>query len=193
MLLAIIMEILLVLPMMQIGEAIIPSGLSDKERYNTGYKWGCSDARAGGHTYLNSHPTHTRIFMSGYYKGYATCFSGETPSPSITSSINRKNVFNNLSNCKAIEKYLTHSCSYYVTPEGLLSQQGKRAYGCISNGVLLTAGTYAVNAATPPLFIIGSLELLSIPTGCGGIVNWALLKSDVSGATVFLRLLGLIG
>jgi hypothetical protein len=40
--------------------------LTDNERYNTGYSHGCSDAKSGGHPYLNSHPSHTPIFMNGY-------------------------------------------------------------------------------------------------------------------------------
>jgi hypothetical protein len=42
--------------------------------------------------------------------------------------------------------------------------------GCIRNGVLLGVGGLATGL---PLFlIIGGLKALSVPTGCGNIVNW---------------------
>jgi hypothetical protein len=70
-----------------IGGLLIPSqivlGLTYNERYASGYSHGCSDARAGGHPYLNSHPTHTEAFMGGYNDGYhvgkTTGCNGEGP------------------------------------------------------------------------------------------------------------------
>jgi hypothetical protein len=47
--------------------------LSDIDRWQSGYDHGCDDARGGGHAYLNTHPTHTKIFMGGYEDGYQDC------------------------------------------------------------------------------------------------------------------------
>jgi hypothetical protein len=38
--------------------------LTPKERYASGFGHGCSDAKAAGHPYLNTHPTHTIYFMN---------------------------------------------------------------------------------------------------------------------------------
>lgn len=34
--------------------------------YDPGYNQGCSDARLGGHPYINQNPTHIQVFMNGY-------------------------------------------------------------------------------------------------------------------------------
>ena len=81
--------------------------LTDNERYNTGYSHGCSDAKSGGHPYLNSHPSHTPIFMSGYQQGYAACSSSHIPSPTTTVSVNRNSMFTDQNMCSAVQTYLT--------------------------------------------------------------------------------------
>ena len=166
------------------------SALTDNERSRQGYSHGCSDAKMGGHPYLNSHPTHTAIFMAGYNDGYASCSSGNTQRPSAITPANRNNLFSDLNNCKAIEKYLIHLCNYYVNSKGVLTQQGKIAKQCISNGLLLSG--VGLIGRLQPLAIIGILEPASERTGCGGIVKWTLLKSDVAAATLFLQLLQVI-
>ena len=41
----------------------INNGLTDADRFNSGFDLGCSDGKTAGHSYLNSHPTHTaRIY-----------------------------------------------------------------------------------------------------------------------------------
>jgi len=54
-----------------------------------------------------------------------------------------------------------------VYPDGTLTQAGQTAVGCIRNGVLLGLGGLATGL---PLFLI--IGGLSVPTGCGNIVNW---------------------
>ena len=169
--------------------------LTDTERYNTGYSHGCSDAKLGGHPYLNSHPSHTPIFMNGYQQGYAACSSSHTPSPSTTVTVNRNNMFSDQNMCKAVQTYLMLSCSAYVKSNGVLTAKGQVAKNCISNGIiltgagyLLTGGTIAARGVAP---IIGILQPLSEATGCGGIVNWQKLSQDTDGAVAFLGLLGI--
>jgi hypothetical protein len=165
-------------------------GLTDNERYNTGYSWGCSDARKGGHPYLISHPTHTPIFMNGYDKGYASCSSGNTQTPSTASSVNRNNMFSDQNMCKSVQKYLIKPCSSYVKSNGVLTDEGIGAKRCISNGMLLSG--VGLMGHLPPLTIIGILEPASEGTGCGGIVKWQVMRNDVQAATVFLTLLEII-
>jgi hypothetical protein len=169
--------------------------LTDSERYNTGYDWGCSDARKGGHPYLNSHPSHTAIFMNGYKNGYAACSTGKAPTPSTASSVNRNNMFNDLSMCQAVQKYLTQSCSSYVNSNGILTKEGTRAKGCITNGIMLTGVGYLFSQGSiftlGPIPIINILKPLAESTGCGGIVKWNELSTDSTAATTFLNILGI--
>ncbi len=92
--------------------------------------------------------------------------------------------------CNAVEKYLVSPCSTYVNSYGVLSVEGQRAKGCISNGIMLTGA--GLIGHLPVEVIIGILKPLSQTTGCGGIVNWGLLETDVFSASAFLRLLGII-
>jgi hypothetical protein len=169
--------------------------LTDNERYNTGYNHGCSDAKSGGHPYLNSHPSHTPIFMNGYQEGYAACSSSHTPSPSTTVTVNRNNIFSDQNLCKAVQTWLTLPCNSYVNSNGVLTTEGKRAKGCISNGILLTGAGYLLSHGTIASLgtgpIINILKPLSVATGCGGIVDWQRLSQDTDGAVAFLGLLGI--
>jgi hypothetical protein len=169
--------------------------LTDTERYNTGYNHGCSDAKLGGRPYLNSHPSHTPIFMNGYQQGYAACSSSHTPSPSTTITVNRNNIFSDQNLCKAVQTWLTLSCSSYVNSNGVLTSEGERAKGCITNGALLTgAGYYFAPGALAllgPKGVINILKPLAESSGCGGIVEWQKLSQDTDSATALLNLLGI--
>jgi hypothetical protein len=72
--------------------------------------------------------------------------------------------------CNQVQSLLVQSCGDLVYPHGTLTQAGQTAVGCIRNGVVLGLGGLATGL---PLFlIIGGLKALSVPTGCGNIVNW---------------------
>ena len=72
--------------------------------------------------------------------------------------------------CNQVQSLLVRSCGDLVYPDGTLTQAGQTAVGCIRNGVVLGLGGLATGL---PLFlIIGGLKTLSVPTGCGNIVNW---------------------
>jgi hypothetical protein len=109
---------------------------------------------------------------------------------SVLAQTTRYNMFNDLSLCQAVQKYLVYPCSDYVKSTGKLTVEGKRAKGCISNGIMLSGiGLYA---HLPPLAIIGILKPLSEATGCGGIVGWSTIAADVYTASAFLRFMGII-
>jgi hypothetical protein len=65
---------------------------------------------------------------------------------------------------------LVQSCGDLVYSDGTLTQVGQTALGCITNGASLGLGGLA--AGLPLFLIIGGLKALSVPTGCGNIVNW---------------------
>ena len=72
--------------------------------------------------------------------------------------------------CNQVQSLLVQSCGDLVYHDGTLTQAGQTAVGCIRNGVVLGLGGLATGL---PLFlIIGGLKALSVPTGCGNIVNW---------------------
>jgi hypothetical protein len=72
--------------------------------------------------------------------------------------------------CNRVQSLLVQPCGNLVSPYGTLTQAGHTAVGCITNGALLGLGGLAYGL---PLFlIIGGLKALSVPTGCGNIVNW---------------------
>ena len=78
--------------------------------------------------------------------------------------------------CNQVQSLLVQSCGDLVNSDGTLTQSGDTAVGCIRNGVLLGLGGLATGL---PLFlIIGGLKALSIPSGCGNIVNWDAANLD---------------
>jgi hypothetical protein len=75
-----------------------------------------------------------------------------------------------------VQSLLVKSCGDLVYLDGTLTQSGQTAVGCIRNGVLLGLGGLATGL--PLLLIIGGLKALSVPTGCGNIVNWDAANLD---------------
>jgi hypothetical protein len=72
--------------------------------------------------------------------------------------------------CNQVQSLLLQFCGDLVNSDGTLTQSGDTAVGCIRNGVFLGLGGLATGL---PLFlIIGVLKALSVPAGCGNIVNW---------------------
>src|SRR5215469_11716133 len=72
--------------------------------------------------------------------------------------------------CNQVQSLLVQSCDDLVYHDGALTQAGQTAVGCIRNGVVLGLGGLA--SGLPLILIIGGLKALSVPTGCGNIVNW---------------------
>ena len=145
--------------------------------YDSGYNHGCSDARLGGHSYLNQNPTHTQVFMNGYNTGYSAC---GTTSQEDWSGV-----------CSTIEWGLMNTCSTYVLPGGELTQEGIRAKNCISGGAFLSGASYLLTSGLIPTdLIIKGLEVLAPGNGCGGVVNFDALRSNVGNALGLLQVLG---
>lgn len=144
MLLLMTSTILLLIPL-QYGEAIITPGLTNKKKYDTGYSWGCSDARKsytannGGLTlpYLDKHPTHTEIFMDGYWKGFNHCSFSDTdtaPGPKQGNKI----VINWLKVCKSLDFFISEPCNTLTSEDGLTpTEEGDKVLRCIAGGGLL--------------------------------------------------------
>ena len=92
-------------------------------------------------TLLSSIPT---LASTGY---------SQAPTQSLA---NCQNLFNDLNMCSAVEKYLVSPCSTYVDYNGVLSIEGQRAKGCISNGIMLTGA--GLISHVPVEMIVGILK-----------------------------------
>jgi hypothetical protein len=79
--------------------------------------------------------------------------------------------------CNQVQSLLVQSCGDLVNSDGTLTQSGDTAVGCIRNGVVLGLGALAITPLSLPLIIDG-LKALSVPTGCGNIVNWDAANLD---------------
>jgi hypothetical protein len=78
--------------------------------------------------------------------------------------------------CNQVQSLLVQSCGDLVNSDGTLTQSGETTVGCIRNGLVLGLGGLATGL--PLLLIIGGLKALSIPSGCGNIVNWDAANLD---------------
>jgi hypothetical protein len=113
-------------------EAKITPGLTNQERYDQGYQWGCSDVRKGGQPYLKGHPTHTAIFMKGYYAGYVDC--SKSSSSSASTRINWGEICRN----PIVDFAIAEPCRTLTTSDGFtLTAEGQRVLKCIAGGGLL--------------------------------------------------------
>jgi hypothetical protein len=70
--------------------------------------------------------------------------------------------------CNQVQSLLVRSCGDLVYPDGTLTQPGQTAVGCIRNGVVLGLGGLATGLPISDNW----WKFLSVPTGCGNIVNW---------------------
>jgi hypothetical protein len=127
----------------------------------------CSGFYAAHKEVLN--PTSNR--GQGVNQGMTTGGSGQVQQSSGPD-------WNNI--CSQVQRYglLVQSCADLVYPDGTLTQKGQTAVGCIRNGVVLGVGALAITPLSLPLIIDG-LKALSVPTGCGNIVNWDAANLDV--------------
>ena len=76
--------------------------------------------------------------------------------------------------CNDLQTALVSSCDVLVNPDNILTREGERAVGCIRNGIALAGGGSLLLSLPLPL-VIGALQILEEPTGCGGIVEWGLI------------------
>jgi hypothetical protein len=87
--------------------------------------------------------------------------------------------------CNTLDPVLIQSCDQLVFADGTLTEDGERAKGCISNGIVLAGGGVLLQLPTP--MIASILKALSTPTGCGGIVDWSSIDqvSNLGGVLQF--------
>jgi hypothetical protein len=89
--------------------------------------------------------------------------------------------------CNTLDPVLIPSCNQLVFADGTLTEEGERAKGCISNGIILAGG--GVLLQLPTSVIASILKALSTPTGCGGIVDWSSVDqvSNLGGVLQFFQ------
>jgi hypothetical protein len=89
--------------------------------------------------------------------------------------------------CNTLDPVLIPSCNQLVFADGTLTEEGVRAKGCISNGIILAGGGGLLQLPTP--VIVAALKALSTPTGCGGIVDWDFIDqvSNLGGVLQFFQ------
>ena len=89
--------------------------------------------------------------------------------------------------CTTLQWALYSSCSSLVNYDGTLRYEGDRALTCIRNGALLAAGAGLSSIQLD--LIIGGLQILEGPTGCGGIVNWDMVNQVAPPVVTILNLI----
>jgi hypothetical protein len=67
--------------------------------------------------------------------------------------------------CNLVAGALYYPCSEYLTNDGSLTREGKRAFDCIKNGFILSVGGLAITEFNLP-FVITALGLLAGLTDC---------------------------
>ena len=193
--------LLISIPILGSTILLLPIRSAFADSYSDGYNEGCYDAsrdfkRLNGHGYDESVHHGDTQFRTGYVNGYRTCYSnsgtgeqqgGENyfrpqpqppqlpklqpppqlqpqPSPSYPR-------LNWIQICSSLQQLLIFPCNQLVNRDNTLTYEGQRAYGCISNGILL-AGGGKVLLNLQFSVIIDTLQKLSTMTGCDGIIDW---------------------
>jgi hypothetical protein len=88
--------------------------------------------------------------------------------------------------CYTVERWLTHSCSTQLNPDGTLTQEGNHAKDCIIGGALLSGASVALSNGNLPLgLIIDGLAFLAPRNGCGDVVDFVKLKQSTDPSTFF--------
>jgi hypothetical protein len=182
----------MVIPILIItGPNVYAKYLSDTLRYNDGYanveQQASIDFQSGNSFNTACDLTgaytsaggHTTSYCDEWTDGYTSTYKGGSPQTQ-TSGVSSSSQENFPSECYAIQGILVQSCNELVNPDGTLTPDGNKASACISNGIDLGLGRFAVSggdiASLPP--IIKGLNILSSKTGSDGVVNWDSLGLD---------------
>lgn len=132
--------ILIIIGVFGLGSLLYSTDVSAQA--NAGYNEGCSDARAGGHTYLNTNPGQNANFMQEYMNGYFACSSSGS-SALTTSPAPTQAGINWLQLCRnpLVDTVIVEPCETLTTPNGYgLTPVGERVVACVlGGGVLLAA------------------------------------------------------
>jgi len=77
--------------------------------------------------------------------------------------------------CRQLDPILIPSCSNLVSPNNVLTSEGKRAMVCIQNGITRAGGsTFLLELSD--FAIVEILKYLSEPKGCIGIIEWKYIE-----------------
>ena len=174
--------------------------------YDSGHDHGCDDAGISDSSdrYINQDEKgpsyHTSEFMDGYYAGFNSCSTNDNPQLSDEQDSTDESYPSNQdyppndSNgqgtdfgpiCNLLQVALSNSCSDLVNSDGSLTDLGKDTVGCILGGATIGGAALTI-PGIPPSLILKGLDLLSVPAGCGGLVNLDLLQS-IGGANDILN------
>ena len=154
---------------------------TDDDEYNSAFLHGCSDAKKGGHLYLDRKggaSAQTSEFMEAYNDGYVACGAGGK------SQVNRSEV------CDLVDQYLVNPCSTYVNSDGGLTSEGQRVKDCFKGGVLFGGGSQTLgNLLVPESGVEEGLKIAAKLAGCDGVFDLPKLKQ----ATDILKILKSFG
>jgi len=78
--------------------------------------------------------------------------------------------------CRHLDPILIPSCDILVSPNNVLTSEGKRAIVCIQDGITRAGGSTFLLELTP-FAIIQILKYLSEPPKCERIIEWANVDS----------------
>jgi hypothetical protein len=141
---------------------------TDADVYNSRFLHGCSDAKKGGHPYLDGNggaSAQTSEFMEAYNDGYMVCGAGGK------SQVNRSEV------CDVIDQYLVNPCSIYVNSDDSLTSEGQRVKHCFTSGGLFGGMSHTLaNYLVPKSAIDEGVKIAAILAGCDGIFDLPKLK-----------------
>lgn len=94
--------------------------------------------------------------------------------------------------CNLVADALYYPCSEYLTNDGSLTREGKRAFDCIKNGFILGVGGLAITEFNLP-FVIAALGLLAGFTDCENVVHLDKLSGALGTVNEVLTLKSSLG
>ncbi len=185
--------------------------VSAKSPFDSGYDHGCDDAQISdpSEQYINQPEKgpsyHTSEFMGGYYAGVDACSGSNYETENEEQSEQQPESYDygvpSTSNtqgtdfgpiCNLLQVALSNSCSDLVNDDGSLTSLGKDTVGCILGGATI-GGTAALAIPGIPLsLILQGLDLLSVPAGCGGLVDLNILQSIGDAEGILSQLANLV-
>ena len=143
---------------------------TDTDVYDSGFLHGCSDAKKGGHQYLDGNggaSAQTSEFMEAYNDGFMACGAGGK------SQVNRSEV------CDIIDQYLVNPYTY-VDSDGSLTSEGQHVKDCFTSGGLFGGGSQTLsNYLVPKSAIEEGLKIAPKLAGCDGIFDLPKLKQAI--------------
>jgi hypothetical protein len=148
--------------------------------FTTGHDDGLNNPHSQCIPDINMDKSQAADYCSGFYSAHKELGAQNQPTSeeSTSGTVQQSSGpdWNNI--CSQVQSLLVQSCGDLVYPDGTLTEKGQTAVGCIRNGVVLGLGGLAITPLSLPM-IIAVLKALSVPTGCGNIVNWDAANLDM--------------